>query len=204
MNERRIKTMTVKNQELYNVIEKLPEELSVKVLDYIEYLMFSNANNNAPEELMVKSIEDLREKLEEGRKDFECGNVCSLEEAYLEVQYKIQLSIKAKNDYKKIINYLKNELLEPSIANRYAELINSEIQSLEHMPQKYAIIDDDIAKKLEIRKLLIKNYIAFYRINEKEKIVEVHRILYGASVYLRVIIFIYYYSYFDMQVFFNY
>ena len=41
--------MTVKNQELYNVIEKLPEELSVKVLDYIEYLMFSNANNNAPE-----------------------------------------------------------------------------------------------------------------------------------------------------------
>lgn len=78
--------MTVKNQELYNVIEKLPEELSVKVLDYIEYLMFSNANNNAPEELMVKSIEDLREKLEEGRKDFESGNVCSLEEAYLEVQ----------------------------------------------------------------------------------------------------------------------
>ena len=54
--------MTVKNQELYNVIEKLPEELS------------------------VKSIEDLREKLEEGRKDFESGNVCSLEEAYLEVQ----------------------------------------------------------------------------------------------------------------------
>ena len=78
--------MTVKNQELYNVIEKLPEELSVKVLDYIEYLMFSNANNNAPEELIVKSIEDLREKLEEGRKDFESENVCSLEEAYLEVQ----------------------------------------------------------------------------------------------------------------------
>lgn len=100
-------------------------------------------------------------------------------------KYKIQLSIKAKNDYKKIINYLKNKLLEPSIANRYAELINSEIKSLEHMPQKYAIIDDDIAKKLEIRKLFIKNYIAFYRINEKEKIVEVYRILYGASNWIR-------------------
>ena len=45
-------------------------------------------------------------------------------------KYKIQLSIKAKNDSKKIINYLKNELLEPSIANRYAELINSERYSL--------------------------------------------------------------------------
>lgn len=47
--------MTVKNQELYNVIEKLPEELSIKVLDYIEYLKFSNATNNAPKELIVKN-----------------------------------------------------------------------------------------------------------------------------------------------------
>lgn len=45
-------------------------------------------------------------------------------------KYKIQLAIKAKDDYKKIINYLKNELLEPSIANKYAELINNEIQAL--------------------------------------------------------------------------
>lgn len=96
-------------------------------------------------------------------------------------KYKIQLAIKAKDDYKKIINYLKNELLEPSIANKYAELINNEIQALEYMPQKYAIIDDDIVKELEYRKLIIKNYIAFYRINEKEKIVEIHRILYGGS-----------------------
>lgn len=96
-------------------------------------------------------------------------------------KYKIQLSIKAKNDYKKIINYLKNELLEPSIANKYAELINSELQTLEYSPERYAIIDDDIVKDLEFRKLIIKNYIAFYKINKKERIVEVHRILYGAS-----------------------
>ena len=96
-------------------------------------------------------------------------------------KYKIQLSIKAKNDYKKIISYLKNDLLEPSIANKYTELINSEIQNLEYFPQKHAIIDDDVVRKLEFRKLIIKNYIAFYKINEREKIVEIHRILYGAS-----------------------
>lgn len=100
-------------------------------------------------------------------------------------KYKIQLSIKAKNDYKRIINYIKNELLEPSIANKYAELINNEIQTLEHLPQKYAIIDYDAIKELEFRKLIIKNYIAFYRINEKEKIVEIHRILYGSSNWIQ-------------------
>ena len=96
-------------------------------------------------------------------------------------KYKIQLSIKAKNDYKRIISYLKNDLLEPSIANKYTELINREIQKLEYFPQKHAIIDDDVVRKLEFRKLIIKNYIAFYKINEREKIVEIHRILYGAS-----------------------
>ena len=30
--------MTLKQQELYNVIESLPEELSIKAIDYIEYL----------------------------------------------------------------------------------------------------------------------------------------------------------------------
>lgn len=99
-------------------------------------------------------------------------------------KYKIQLSIKAKNDYKKIISYLKNELLEPSIANRYAELINSEIQTLSYFPQKHAIIDKEIVKELEYRKLVVKNYIVFYRINERKKVVEVYRILYGASEWI--------------------
>ncbi len=100
-------------------------------------------------------------------------------------KYKIQLSIKAKNDYKKIINYIKNELLEPSIANKYTELINNAIQTLEYSPQKYSIIDDDAIKKIEFRKLVIKNYMVFYKINEKEKIVEVYRILYGASNWIK-------------------
>lgn len=78
--------MTIKKQELYNVIERLPEELSIKVLDYIEYLKFSNVTNNAPEELIIKDKEDLKKKLEEGIKDFENGEVCSLEKAYLEIQ----------------------------------------------------------------------------------------------------------------------
>lgn len=78
--------MTIKKQELYNVIERLPEELSIKVLDYIEYLKFSNVTNNAPEELIIKDKEDLKKKLEEGIKDFENGNICSLDEAYSEVQ----------------------------------------------------------------------------------------------------------------------
>jgi len=96
-------------------------------------------------------------------------------------KYKIQLSIKAKEDLKNIVRYVKYELLEPLIAQKYAELIKNEIKTLEHMPQKFAVIDTNIVKYDNFRKLIIKNYIAFYRINEEEKIVNIERILYGST-----------------------
>ena len=78
--------MTVRNQELYNIIEALPEELSEKVMEYIEYLKYTEIINKAPENLIIKSKADLRKKLEEGIKDTDSGNVCSLDEAFSEIE----------------------------------------------------------------------------------------------------------------------
>ena len=99
-------------------------------------------------------------------------------------KYKIRLSIKAKDDLKNIVFYIKNELHEPIIATKYFQFIKKELQTLEFLPQKYAIIDDDIIKNLQIRKLNIKNYIVFYRIDEQKNIVNIERILYNASDWL--------------------
>ena len=99
----------------------------------------------------------------------------------MDEKYEIKLSIKAKDDLKSIVLYIKNNLNEPAIANKYAKIIREEIQTLEYLPQKFAIIDDSSIKDLNFRKLIIKNYIAFYRVNEENKIVNVERILYGAS-----------------------
>ena len=77
--------MTMKQKELYNVIESLPEELSNKVIDYIEYLKFSYMTK-APDDLIIKGDKDLLEKLKKGMKDTDNGKVCSIEEAYEEVK----------------------------------------------------------------------------------------------------------------------
>ena len=77
--------MTMKQQELYNVNESLPEELSIKVIDYIEYLKFTYSLAKAPSNLIVKNDKELLTKLQEGMKDTEEGKVCSIEEAFAEV-----------------------------------------------------------------------------------------------------------------------
>ncbi len=77
--------MTVQQQELFNIIETLPDELSNKVIDYIEYLKFTTVIDNAPERVVIKNKKDLRKKLEEGIKDSDNGNVFSVDEVFKEV-----------------------------------------------------------------------------------------------------------------------
>ena len=78
--------MTVKKQEICNIIETLPDELSSKVIDYIEYLKFTSVINQAPESVIVKDEEDLREKLQKGIEESENGNMCSVEEVFDKIE----------------------------------------------------------------------------------------------------------------------
>lgn len=78
--------MNIKKQELCDIIEKLPEELSNKVLDYIEYLKYSAVIDNAPKNVIVKDKTDLRKKLLEGINDTDNGNVCTVDEVFEEVK----------------------------------------------------------------------------------------------------------------------
>ena len=78
--------MTAKNKELYNIIKALPEELSNKVLEYIEYLKYSEIMNTAPESVIIKDKKDLRQKIKNGMSDIKNGKVCSVEDAFSEIE----------------------------------------------------------------------------------------------------------------------
>ena len=96
-------------------------------------------------------------------------------------KYHIRISRQARNDLKSIVEYIRDILKEPSIARKYVQMMQKEIRVLEYCPQKFAIIDDETIRDLRIRKLVVKKYVIFYRIDEAKKVVKVDRILYGAS-----------------------
>lgn len=100
-------------------------------------------------------------------------------------KYIIRYSIEAKDDMINIKKYIKYDLQEPSIANRLIDRIKEKIENLTHDPEIYAIIDDSHLKSLEIRKLIIDNYIVFYRI--KDANIEIVRILYGRRNWINLI-----------------
>ena len=78
--------MSIEKKELIKSIESLPEELTLQALDYIEYLKFNSVINNAPQNLEIKNVEDLKNKLELGIESTEKGEVFSIEEVFEDVQ----------------------------------------------------------------------------------------------------------------------
>lgn len=92
-------------------------------------------------------------------------------------KYKIEYSKDSKQDLIGIKQYIKYNLQEPEIAQKLISKIKNEINNLNNNPKIYAIIDDELIKRLEIRKLIVDNYIVFYRI--KNNNIEIVRIMYG-------------------------
>lgn len=92
-------------------------------------------------------------------------------------KYNIEYSKESKEDLVGIKQYIKYNLQEPETAQKLISKIRKEINNLKYNPKINSIIDDDIIKRIEIRKLIVDNYIVFYRI--KNNSIEIVRIMYG-------------------------
>lgn len=79
-------------------------------------------------------------------------------------KYNIEYSKESKEDLIEIKQYIKYNLQEAETAQKLISKIRNEINKLKNNPKIYSIIDDDMIKQLEIRKLIVDNYIVFYRI----------------------------------------
>lgn len=68
---------------------------------------------------------------------------------------------------KKIYKYIKNELKEEKIAQKLMPKIMRSLRILEDFPFAHKLLKK--TKNFEYRKFIIKNYIIIYKINLKEK-----------------------------------
>ena len=53
--------MSIEKQKILNEIETLPDELAKQVIDFIEYLKFSQISMETPDSVVIKSKKDLKD-----------------------------------------------------------------------------------------------------------------------------------------------
>lgn len=91
-------------------------------------------------------------------------------------KYKIIVSETAEQDLENIILYLKNDLSGDIIADKYKILFKQNLKLLEDIAESISVLDEKLTSHKDIRKLNVKNYIIFYKIDKQNNITYVVRI----------------------------
>ena len=102
-------------------------------------------------------------------------------------KYRVDVSEPAENDLRDIIRYIASQLYAPISALHMMELLEEAMMGLSNMPQRCSLAADERLSQMGYRMLPVKNYVVFFSIDEKNKVVDVERILYGRRDWQRIL-----------------
>jgi len=93
--------------------------------------------------------------------------------------YKIEYLPIAQKDMTEIVTYISQELSNTVAANKLAEEMVASAEKLEDFPYANVLYVPIKPLKNEYRKLLVKNFIMFYWVDEDKKTITIARIVYS-------------------------
>lgn len=102
-------------------------------------------------------------------------------------KYRVDISEPAENDLRDIVRYIASQLSALISALNMMELLEEAMAGLSDLPQRCPMIADERLSQLGYRKLNVKKYVVFFSIDEKNKEVDVERILYGRRDWLGIL-----------------
>ena len=101
--------------------------------------------------------------------------------------YKLEFLPIARQDAADIVRYISHDLCNTPAAEKLAVELIKASDGIPKFPYANAAYTPIKPLKHEYRKLLVQNYIIFYWIDEKEKVVTVARIIYARRDYKKLL-----------------
>jgi addiction module RelE/StbE family toxin len=93
--------------------------------------------------------------------------------------YKVDITEPAENDLREIATYISSQLNAPLAALNIIRELRKKISDLETNALIYPLVRDERLAAIGYRQLFVKNYTVFYIVNEKDKSVDIDRLLYS-------------------------
>ena len=96
-------------------------------------------------------------------------------------KYQLKIFPLAQLDMKQIFDYIALELCNPTAAIGQINDFEKAFENVCAFPEICPYINNEYVKDKSLRKLIVNNYIAFYRVKDNE--IQVVRVLYGMRNY---------------------
>jgi len=94
--------------------------------------------------------------------------------------YKVNQSDASERDLNGILDYLSETLAAPQAARNFYNKLMDCFDKLQDFPFLFPLCRIQKYAAKGIRCAVVKNYIVFYKVDEKNKIIKIHRIVHGS------------------------
>lgn len=95
------------------------------------------------------------------------------------MEYVVKLTAQAISQIQETVSYISKVLLEPEIARKWANYLQKQISSLDILPARYPLTEEEPWHTRGIRKMPVKNFLVYYLIDDEQKTVLVTAVIYG-------------------------
>lgn len=99
----------------------------------------------------------------------------------MENDYELSIYPSAQADMEQIFEYISVKLGNPSAALNQINDFEKAFENIRAFPQSCPFVNNEYVNDRSLRKLIVNNYIAFYRIRDYE--IQVVRVVYGMRNY---------------------
>ena len=97
----------------------------------------------------------------------------------MQKSYEVKITKQALNQMQDIVDYISSELLAPVAADRLLDKMEEVIKSLSLYPGKYALIEEEPWRSEGIRKIVVKNFLVYFWIDEANENVQITAVIYS-------------------------
>lgn len=101
--------------------------------------------------------------------------------------YRIIITLDATRDLNELRTYIADVLLAPDTALKYIQTIRREIGGLVRMPERHMCVDQEPWHSRGVRKIIVKNFFVYYRIDDPTGTVYVLNVIYARRDQLKAL-----------------
>ncbi|MDD6995171.1 MAG: type II toxin-antitoxin system RelE/ParE family toxin [Candidatus Borkfalkiaceae bacterium] len=93
--------------------------------------------------------------------------------------FKCRFTEKAGRELEDILQYISEDLCNVSAAASFGKKVFENIDALCSFPERGVLVQNDLVADKTVRRLVIDNYLLYYKIDETDSRIDILRIVYG-------------------------
>lgn len=94
-------------------------------------------------------------------------------------EYEVRVTRQALEQMQEIVHYISMDLMAPDAADNLLDKMKTEILKLSSFPKKYGLIDEEPWQTEGIRKIVVKNFLIYFWVDDDNSKVQVTAVIYS-------------------------